>query len=65
MINMKPTVNAITGTEFNMYIREMEMPRGRFIAEYDGKFHGIDNSTGDMWVESFSSYTACLLWVRG
>ena len=61
-------VKAITGTEFNALMSEWEekkVPKGRYIAEYDGKFHGIDNSTGDFWVESFQSYTACLLWVRG
>lgn len=38
-------------------------PHGLFYLEEDGVFVGIDNSTGDAWIEEFPDMTECLLWL--
>lgn len=44
-------------------IIEHRSRRGLFVQEADGKFVGIDNTTGDAWVEEFPDLTECLKWL--
>lgn len=37
--------------------------RGLFVQETGDKIVGIDNSTGDAWVEEFTNLTECLMWL--
>ena len=37
--------------------------RGLFVEEDGGTYIGIDNSTGDAWVEEFPDLTECLMWL--
>lgn len=46
-------------------IIEHRGPRGFFVQETGDKFVGIDNSTGDAWVEEFPNLTECLKWLAG
>lgn len=39
-------------------------PLGLFYLEEQGKFVGIDNSTGDAWTEEFPDEASCLRWLR-
>lgn len=41
---------------------------GRFYVKPDeigGKYIGLDNSTGDCWVEEFDLLTECIDWLNG
>ena len=61
-------VKAITWVEMNSLLSTNDyknVPYKRYISECNGEFVGLDNSTGNGWVETFVSYTACLLWVGG
>jgi hypothetical protein len=40
-------------------------PRGLFFLREDGVYVGIDNLTGDAWVEEFNSLAACKKWLLG
>lgn len=40
-------------------------PRGLFFVREGGAYVGIDNSTGDAWVEEFNSLAACKKWLLG
>lgn len=46
-------------------IIETREPLGLFYLEEDGKFVGIDNSTGDAFVEEFNSFEPCERWLNG
>lgn len=37
--------------------------RGLFVQETGVEYVGIDNSTGDAWVEEFPDLTECLMWL--
>ena len=37
--------------------------RGLFVQEDGGTYIGIDNSTGDAWVEEFPDLLECLMWL--
>lgn len=39
-------------------------PRERFYFHSDGKWIGLDNRSGDAWVEEFDSEEECLSWLR-
>lgn len=39
--------------------------RGLFVQEDGATYIGIDNSTGDAWVEEFPNLTECLMWLAG
>ncbi|MHC1695107.1 MAG: hypothetical protein AB9835_10310 [Eubacteriales bacterium] len=41
-------------------------PRGYFyVVEADGKYTGIDNSTGHAWTEEFHDFNEMTEWLRG
>lgn len=40
-------------------------PIGRYYLQEDGKWVGVDNSTGDAWTEEFPTKRKCLKWLRG
>lgn len=39
-------------------------PPGLYWANESGKYIGIDNSTGDAWVEEFETLQECIRWLR-
>lgn len=45
-------------------IIETRKPLGLFYLEDGDIIVGIDNSTGDAWVEEFSSFELCENWLR-
>lgn len=45
-------------------IIETREPRGKFVQDTGIEFVGIDNSTGDAWVEEFPDLTECLKWLN-
>lgn len=45
------------------YIIEFREPIGNFYRESDGVFVGIDNSTGDSFVEEFKDKETCIAWL--
>lgn len=51
--------------EFSDEIIEKRKPEGLFWTEEDGKYVGIDNSTGDAFTEDFDTKEMCLAWLRG
>ena len=38
-------------------------PLGKYWTKQNGLYIGIDNSTGDAWVEEFESYTQMIRWL--
>ncbi len=40
-------------------------PLGKFYLIEDGKYVGIDNSTGDAWTEDFDTLCECIIWLSG
>lgn len=61
---MNDGIREITEEEA-MQIIEERKPIGRFY-EIDGCVYvGIDNSTGDAWIEEFSSKEECIAWLEG
>lgn len=46
-------------------IIENRTPFGLFITEDNGKYIGIDNGSGDAWVEEFDSKVDCENWLMG
>lgn len=46
-------------------IIRMRKPIGLFLLETEGKFIGIDNSTGNVWIEEFEEEAGCLEWLAG
>ena len=57
-------IKHITREEASKIIETRE-PRGLFY-EIDGDLHvGIDNKSGDAWVEEFKTPEECLNWLRG
>lgn len=62
-------VKEITPDEANQYIMEWEnnresVKRGRFITQDGDKFIGIDNRTGDCWVEEFNNKGSVIDWLE-
>ncbi len=57
-------IREITKEEASKIIETFE-PIGKFILEDNGVFVGIDNSTGDCWVEEFDDFHLCVDWIRG
>ena len=45
-------------------IIENREPRGLFYWIKDGKYIGIDNRTGDAWVEAFDTRKECFDWIQ-
>ncbi len=41
------------------------VPIGLFFCREGDTYVGIDNSTGDAWVEGFTSLRACVRWLLG
>ena len=46
-------------------IIENRLPLGMFVQDEGTVVVGIDNSTGDAWVEEFPDLTECLMWLAG
>lgn len=46
-------------------IIETRKPLGRFFLLDNDLYVGIDNSSGDAWVEEFETKEKCLSWLRG
>lgn len=40
------------------------MPFGCFYLEENGKYTGIENSTGDAQIEHFATKSGCLRWLK-
>lgn len=40
-------------------------PLGYYYVESDGTYMGIDNSTGNAWVEDFDNLADCIAWLNG
>ncbi|MFT9495755.1 MULTISPECIES: hypothetical protein [Bacillota] len=40
-------------------------PIGLFMVEENGHYIGIDNSSGECWVEEFITEDLCLKWLKG
>ena len=57
-------IKQITRREANQIIEKRE-PRGLFYLPETGFCVGIDNSTGDAWVEDFDNKKDCLNWLNG
>lgn len=53
----------VTRDEANSIIETRE-PRGLFYLEDGDCIVGIDNSTGDAWVEEFPNFELCENWLR-
>jgi len=61
---MSEKIKEISREEAHQIIDTGE-PIGRFY-EIDGDIHvGIDNSTGDVWVEEFKTKEECIAWLEG
>lgn len=39
-------------------------PLGKFYLEENGLFIGIDNETGEAWVEEFETLESCIDWLN-
>ncbi len=59
---MKERVIEVT-EEMASRIIEERAPRGLFVAKTGDWFIAIDNSTGDAWVEAFSTLDMCVEWL--
>ena len=47
-------------------IIKVRHPVGKYwLSEENGKFVGIDNSTGDAWTEDFDTKQECIDWLEG
>lgn len=57
-------INLITKKEGVKIIISYE-PKGLFMFEDNGYFIGIDNSTGNCWVEEFITEDLCIKWLKG
>lgn len=57
-------IRKITSEEATTIIEKRE-PRGRFYQKYRNVFVGIDNTTGDAWVEEFANLRNCKRWLSG
>lgn len=55
-------INIITNEAASGIIEHGE-PKGLFYTMESGRFVGIDNSTGDVWVEEFQSEMECRDWL--
>jgi hypothetical protein len=55
-------INIITNEAASGIIEHRE-PKGLFYTMESGMFVGIDNSTGDAWVEEFQSEMECRDWL--
>ena len=54
----------ITNKQANKVIEE-RVPKGTYLLYQDGHYIGIDNSSGDAFVESFESEPLCRQWLQG
>jgi hypothetical protein len=45
-------------------ITETREPRGVFLTYENDRFTGIDNTTGDAWVEEFETAIECARWLQ-
>lgn len=57
-------IKKITPEEASNLIETRE-PKGLFYTIEDGLFIGIDNRSGDAWVEEFISLSGCKKWLVG
>jgi len=61
---MKQTTPIIKVNDIeSLNIIETRKPLGKFYTKEDGKYIGIDNSTGDAWTEEFDSYHQMFRWL--
>lgn len=51
--------------EYANQVIETRSPIGRFYTFAGCIYTGIDNETGDAWIEDFKSYEECMKWLRG
>ncbi|EKN67863.1 hypothetical protein P9E76_01615 [Schinkia azotoformans] len=56
-------INEITKDEANE-IMDKYSPRGLYYFFDNGLYIGIDNSSGDAWVEEFKSKQECIDWLK-
>lgn len=59
---MKPVITKISPKQAADII-DKRKPRGLFYMLENGRYIGIDNSTGDAWVEEFSNLRNCKRWL--
>ena len=57
-------IKLINQDEANMII-ETRLPLGRFLLKGNSLYVGVDNSTGDSWVEEFAKIKDCINWLNG
>ena len=50
--------------EFAKQVIEVKKPIGYFYTFVDGIYTGIDNGTGDVLTQNFSSYEECMEWLK-
>lgn len=56
-------IKEVTQAEAHTIIQSRE-PRGLFYRRDGNRWVGIDNMTGDAWVEEFDSQEQCFAWLR-
>lgn len=57
-------IQIITKKQFENIIDTRE-PAGSFLLLNKNSFTGVDNTTGDAWVEDFKDLQNCLRWLHG
>lgn len=57
-------IEEITAERAEEIIEKYE-PEGLFFFTENGKYIGIDNSTGDAWTEEFETLEECEKWLKG
>lgn len=57
-------IQRITKIEASNIIKNYA-PEGLFMIEENGHYIGIDNSTGECWVEEFITKDLCIKWLKG
>lgn len=61
---VKPLIIHISYEQYVAIIEHRE-PKGLFYRIKDGKYIGVDNCTGDAWVEAFDTRKECFDWLQG
>lgn len=58
------SIQLISKEKANQII-ENRTPIGLFVTEENGMFIGIDNQSGEAWVEEFDNKVDCENWLKG
>lgn len=53
------------GKNMLIHIIDRRAPKGRFWTRDNGRFVGVDNSTGEAWTEEFDTKEACFDYLGG